>query len=124
MDDRIAGDVPATGIVSGHARLTTAKGVVLDTDLQFWSAGAGRPNSSFLLPAYDDAVDAATSHVRVNEFLQLVGHTNAFAVGDVALLPKGEQRLGYLAGLQGEVSVCLLLAATSTPAGVTPASAP
>ncbi len=53
--------------------------------------------------ARSDSLDGVSGRVRVNEFGQLIGHPNVYAVGDVAVLPKPEQSLGYFAGLQGKV---------------------
>jgi NADH dehydrogenase FAD-containing subunit len=90
-------------IVPGAATLRLASGKSLQTDLQFWMAGAGRPHSEFAASAFGDALDPATGRIRVNEYGQIVGSTNAFAVGDIAQLPIPEQNLGYFAGLQGQV---------------------
>jgi NADH dehydrogenase FAD-containing subunit len=90
-------------ILSGDATLRVASGKTLQTDLQFWMAGAGRPHSEFATAAFSGAIDTATGCIRVNEFGQVLGSTNVFAVGDVAQLPVPEQNLGYFAGLQGQV---------------------
>jgi Pyridine nucleotide-disulphide oxidoreductase len=93
-------------IVPGAATLRLASGKTLQTDLQFWMAGAGRPHSEFATAALSGAIDTASGRIRVNEFGQVLGSTNVFAVGDVAQLPVPEQNLGYFAGLQGQVCNC------------------
>jgi hypothetical protein len=51
-------------IVPGAATLRLASGKSLQTDLQFWMAGAGRPHSEFAASAFGDALDPATGRIR------------------------------------------------------------
>ena len=51
-----------------------------EADLVLWAIGRTRPNSAFL------PTDVLDDHgfVRVDDHLQVVGHPNVFAIGDVA----------------------------------------
>ncbi len=70
---------------------------------QIWTAGGARANSGFLATSFGTALDPATGRVRVNQFGQVQGQNNVFALGDVAQLPVPEQALAYHAVEQAKV---------------------
>lgn len=103
-------DQATQGFIAGHTTLRTEKGTAIETDLQIWTAGGARANSGFLATSFGTALDPATGRVRVNQFGQVQGQNNVFALGDVAQLPVPEQALAYYAGEQAKAVAGNILA--------------
>ncbi len=75
LNDTVNLEPSATGVY------TTKNGARVEADLVFKAFG-GRPNTDYLRATLPDALDAA-GRVKVNSHLQLEGHTNIFALGDI-----------------------------------------
>lgn len=73
-------------------------GRLLTPDRVFLATGT-RPNNDFLKPSLSHILNDQ-GLVKVDDYLQVVGSQNAFALGDIADV--GEAKLGYLAVEQGK----------------------
>jgi apoptosis-inducing factor 2 len=65
----------------GAKRFTTNKGTSVEADLVLRAFGA-KPNTNYLRQTLPDVLDKA-GYVKVNTQLQLEGHANIFAIGDI-----------------------------------------
>ncbi|XP_069835269.1 ferroptosis suppressor protein 1 [Dendropsophus ebraccatus] len=74
---------------------------VITADLVLCCTGI-RINSSSYVDAFGDKV-ASNGALKVNDHLQVEGHSNIYAVGDCADLR--EPKMAYLAGLHGKIAV-------------------
>lgn len=93
-------------ISPGTYRLTPS-GKTIDADLVYWAVGS-RPNTDFLkTSSLADALDAH-GYVKVNEFFQVEGHSNIFALGDI--MARDTAKLGYLAGQHGAAAAKIIAA--------------
>ena len=71
-------------------QITTADGLVIKSKAVIWSAGVkGNPTSGI-----EEAVDRA-SRIRVNDFNQVEGYENVFAIGDVAAMYGEKYKFGH-----------------------------
>lgn len=71
-------------------KISTADGLVLETKAVIWSAGVkGAP-----VQGIEDAVDRA-SRIRVNEYNQVEGFEDVFAIGDVAAMYGDKYKFGH-----------------------------
>jgi NADH dehydrogenase FAD-containing subunit len=75
----------------------TTDGKVIEADVVFKCFGM-KPNSDFMRKYSNDSVLDQQGRIHVNEYLQVKGLSNVFAMGDVADVP--EVKLAYHAGLQ------------------------
>lgn len=80
--------------------VTTTKGTSIETDLIFWFTGA-TVNNNVLQKNFSDLLDES-GHVKVNSLLQVEGHENIFAIGDVNNVK--EAKMGYFAGAQADLT--------------------
>jgi len=83
----------------GH--VSTQKGETIPCDLLFWCVG-GKMNSA----SYEDHFKAALTKDKgldVNDYLQVKGHANVFAIGDTIAASKGPQATVNYAGQHAKV---------------------
>eukprot|EP00897_Mesotaenium_endlicherianum_P010677 jgi/Mesen1/9638/ME000669S09073 len=71
----------------------TKKGVDIPADHLFMAIGS-RPDSAWLKDSFADMLDA-DGRVKVDEHLNMVGHANIYAIGDITNIPEAKQ--GYFA---------------------------
>lgn len=89
--------VEELAVPAGSFRLPIS-GRELHVDVAYWAVGQ-KACSQFLQASHPDTVDDR-GFVKVNEFLQVQGHLNWFAIGDCSNLP--EVKLGYQAVQQAK----------------------
>ena len=77
--------------------LDKSSGKVSTFDLVFEAIGV-KPNNQFLQTHLSDTLNAQ-GYIKVDNKFRVLGHTNLFALGDIAEV--GEAKLGYLAKQQG-----------------------
>lgn len=75
--------------IKGATTVTTATGKSIEADLIFFTIGT-QPHSSVLSNGhYAAAIDATTHLISVNDKLQLLQHSNVYAIGDVSSFQPG-----------------------------------
>lgn len=82
--------------------ITTASGLTFETATVIWTAGV----QGALIPGFKPDVIARGNRLRVNEFNQILGHDNVFALGDIAAMesktyPQGHPMMAQPALQQG-----------------------
>ena len=83
----------------GGRNYVTDKGTKIRTDLAFLCTGI-RPNFEFMKRNFPYILDEK-NHVKVNSFLQIEGHGNIFAAGDITAIH--EEKLAQNAEKQGRI---------------------
>ena len=71
----------------------------IDTDLTFLCMGTRVNNKSLLNSPFKSHINPQTGRMRVNNYFQIEGYENVFAIGDIC---DKEAKFAYLAGEQGE----------------------
>ncbi|CAF1159794.1 unnamed protein product [Adineta ricciae] len=74
-------------------------------DLTFICTGARVNNKSLMMSDLADKVDTQSGRLKVNGYLQVEGHTNIFAIGDIS---NKESKMAYYAGNQAEYVASLI----------------
>nr|CAG8518059.1 5451_t:CDS:2 [Entrophospora candida] len=104
-------DLSATEIGDGLTplMLTTNKGNVIESDIQFFAAGT-KPNTDLVQNFDETLIEANTRLVKVKPTLQLdgPGYEHIFAVGDITNFK--ETKLAYRAGMHSAIAVKNILA--------------
>lgn len=108
LGEKIVTDDALKDFVSfGNKTITTDKGTKLETDVVFRCIGT-RPNSepiaslaSIIKSKDNKDIIENNGRIRVNEYLQVIGTKNIFAVGDINNVP--ELKLGYRATLHAPI---------------------
>lgn len=85
---------PGDDYLQNPGTITTESGREFKTDLLLWCTG-GRTNSAAYASWLGDTVNPDNGRVRVNEYLQVQGKPNVFAIGDCADTP--EMKLAAIA---------------------------
>lgn len=109
LDDSVV--FPEGGLGNGRQRriLTTARGVQVESDLQFVSFGVV-PNSDIVSNLDPSLINPESHSIRVRPTLQLPGYDNIFALGDVA--DTDETKLAFRAGMHADIVAKNILALT------------
>lgn len=100
LDDRVLlmNNLPSNFIEGKQHFVTEKKKIPIESDLTFICIGAFVNNKSIENGPLKSKLNIETRRLNVNEFLQVEGFENIFAVGDIA---EKEDKLAYIAGEQG-----------------------
>jgi NADH:ubiquinone reductase (H+-translocating) len=94
----------------GH-HLRLSNGEEIPTNTVIWAAGV----TGAAIPGLENALDPRSNRYRVNEFCQLEGYPDVYALGDIALMhadpawPKGHPQVATVAIQQGRYLVKMLV---------------
>jgi NADH dehydrogenase len=71
--------------------ITTNSDVCFDTSTVIWTAGV----QGATIAGLRDAVESRSVRIKVDNFNRIIGQTNVFAIGDIALMESPENPLGH-----------------------------
>ena len=101
LDDRVElSDKEHLNYIEGQKTFVTVKSKTkINADLTFICTGTRINNRSLMNSPFKSKINPQTGRLIVNNHLQIDGHENIFAIGDIA---DKEDKFAYLAGQQGE----------------------